>query len=92
MAPWGSSSKDRACADPNKEFCCGGAACATETLCCINLKNPANGLPFGGGCCYGFASRNHTCTQVDHNFNLCPDQVKPYLEWKAKQEAKVDIE
>jgi len=85
------SKDDRACANPNTEFCCGGTACSTETLCCVNLKTPENGLPFGGGCCRGYPSRSHTCTQVDKNHNLCPDQVEPYLEWKKQQAANANL-
>eukprot|EP00040_Diaphanoeca_grandis_P021075 m.112209 g.112209 ORF g.112209 m.112209 type:complete len:187 (+) comp28178_c1_seq3:380-940(+) len=84
------SKDDRACANPNTEFCCGGIACSTETLCCINTHSPENGYAYGGGCCRGFPSRDHKCTLMDNHHNLCPDQVEPYLKWKKQQAAKAN--
>ena len=47
----------RSCANAQKEFCCGGYACPTQTLCC-----EGNGhINSYSGCCYGYASNKYSC-------------------------------
>ncbi len=53
------------CADPARDFCCGGMACPTETLCC-----PGDGTVYGDGCCFGYASETYSCQ--DSRNSTCP--------------------
>lgn len=54
------------CANPKKQFCCGGGACNTEDLCCSS--NERNGFTFGQGCCTGVPSKSNSCrTQTLRN-------------------------
>lgn len=56
------------CADPAADFCCGGFACPTETLCCAGDVQ----LDPRAGCCYGFPSSQFSCVDDGNGNSVCP--------------------
>lgn len=59
------------CADPQSQFCCGGMACPTETLCCEGSDNT-----YGDGCCFGIPSKTYSCEDAQNARCPSPDTIR----------------